>query len=170
VESSEPTFVRRRASPLLRLMLKAPTLIYRGPLADLLRSRCVMLLTTRGRKTGRPRTGGVSFMPIEDGRYIVFSGWGTTSNWYRNIRANPDVIVTVGRRRMRAKARLVEDPERRRQLMLRMKSRSDGCGPPKAVRPLLKLTRIFDYDGELDMAIRAGAALPVIEITPEGGA
>src|SRR5216683_1460389 len=86
--SSEPSFKRRRANPLLRTMLKVPSLIYRGPLADLMRSRCVLLLTTRGRKSGRPRTGAVSFMPVDD-HFVVFSGWGVGSNWFRNIRANP---------------------------------------------------------------------------------
>src|SRR5712692_11128715 len=133
---SEPTFRRRRASPWLRTMLKVPSLVYRGPLAELMRSRCVLVLTTRGRKTGLPRTGAVSFMPLED-HFVVFSGWGVGSNWFRNIRANPEVMVTVGRRKMRATAQVVEDPERRRQLMLEMQARSPGCGPPPLMRPLL---------------------------------
>ena len=72
----------------------------------------------------------------------------------------------VGRRRMRALARVVEDPERRRALMLRQQARSGGCGPPKPVRPVLKLLKMFDYDGEINMAVAAGGSLPVIEITP----
>jgi deazaflavin-dependent oxidoreductase (nitroreductase family) len=166
VASSEPTFTRRRASPLLRTLLKVPVLLYRGPIAELMRSRCVMLLTTRGRRSGRPRTTGVSFMPVDD-RYVVFSGWGTGSNWYRNVRAHPEVWITVGRRRTRATARLVENPERRRELMLRMQARSPGCGPPRPMRPLLKLTGIFDYEGEIKMAVAAGGALPVVEIVPQ---
>jgi deazaflavin-dependent oxidoreductase (nitroreductase family) len=160
---TEPTFARKRATPLLRQLLKVPVLLYRGPLADLLRSRCVMLLTTRGRKSGLPRTGAISFMPVED-HFVVFSGWGTSSNWYRNVRANPDVTITVGRRRLRGQARLVEDPERRISLMRQMQLRSGGCGPPKPLRPLIKLTGIFDYDGEIEMAVAAGGSLPVIEI------
>ena len=163
--SSEPSFRRRRASPWLRTMLKVPTLIYRGPLAELMRSRCVLVLTTRGRKTGRPRTGAVSFMPVED-HFVVFSGWGVGSNWFKNIQANPDVTVRVGRRQMRATARVVEDPERRHQLMLQMSARSSGCGPPRPIRPLLKLTRIFDYQGDIDMAVAAGGTFPVVEIFP----
>jgi deazaflavin-dependent oxidoreductase (nitroreductase family) len=146
-------------------MLRLPRLVYFGPLAELLRSRCVMLLTTRGRRTGRPRTTAVSFMPV-DGRLVVFSGWGTASDWYHNVRANPNVRIQVGRRRMRATAHLVEDPDQRAELMRRMRARSSGCGPPRPTRPLLKLTGIFDYQGELDMAVAAGGTLPVIEITP----
>lgn len=163
--SSQPTFTRRRANPVLRALLKAPVLLYRGPIADVLRSRCVMLLTTRGRRSGLPRTTAVSFMPV-DGHYVAFSGWGVGSNWYRNVLAHPEVWITVGRRRTRAVARLVEDPQRRRELMLRMQARSSGCGPPRPIRPLLKLSGVFDYDGEIKMAIAAGETLPVIEIFP----
>src|SRR5258708_40272246 len=123
--STEPSFKRRRASLWLHTMLKVPTLVYRGPLAELMRSRCVLLLTTYGRRTGLPRTGAVSFMPVDD-HFVVFSGWGITSNWFRNIRANPEVTVSVGRRRMRATAHVVDDPERRRALMRQMEARSSG--------------------------------------------
>src|SRR5918911_1653723 len=109
--SSEPTFARRRANPILRVLLRVPVVVYRGPIADLLRSRCVLLLTTRG---GRGRVG--------------------------------------------ARARLVEDPERRRGLMLQMQARAAGCGPPRPVRPLLKLARVFDYEAEISMAVAAGPA------------
>ena len=43
-----------------------------------------------------------------DNHFVVFSGWGVTSNWYRNLRVNPEVTITVGRRRMGALARLVD--------------------------------------------------------------
>ncbi|HEY0584000.1 MAG TPA: nitroreductase family deazaflavin-dependent oxidoreductase [Chloroflexota bacterium] len=165
MESTEPTFTRERAAPWLRLLLKLPALLYRGPLAELMRSRCVLLLTTRGRKTGLPRTGAVSFMPVGE-RYVIFSGWGVASSWYRNIRANPEVMLTVGRRRMRGTARVVSDPEERRRLMLQMQAGSDRCGPPKPIRPILKLLRLFDYEGDLRMAVNAGGTLPVVEITP----
>jgi deazaflavin-dependent oxidoreductase (nitroreductase family) len=125
----------------------------------------VLLLTTRGRRTGLPRTTAVSFMPVDD-HLVVFSGWGVTSGWYRNIRAHQEVRVTVGRRRIAALAQHVEDPERRRSLMRQMAARSSACGPPRAVRPLLKLTRLFDYDNEIEMALKTGDALPVVEIFP----
>ena len=165
--SAEPSFTRRRASAYVRLFLKVPRLVYVGPIAELLRWRCVMLLTTRGRRTGIPRTNGVSFMPSGD-HFVVFSGWGVSSNWYRNIRANPAVRIKVGGREMNAMARLVEDPERRRQLMLQMAARSSRCGPPTFLRPLIKLTGVFDYQAEIDMAVAAGRTLPVIEIFPTG--
>ena len=104
-------------------------------------------------------------MPI-DRHYVVFSGWGVGSDWYRNVRAHPDVFITVGRRRMRATARVVEDAERRRQLMQQMQARSPGCGPPRPARSVLKLLRIFDYEGEIEMAVAAAGSLPVVEMFP----
>jgi len=35
------------------------------------------------------------------------------------------------------------------------------------VRPLLKATGAFDYDGEISMAVNAGGTLPVLEIVPD---
>jgi deazaflavin-dependent oxidoreductase (nitroreductase family) len=168
VSAAEPSFTRRRPGAFLRLGLTVPRLIYLGPIAELLRSRCVMLLTTRGRRTGRPRTTGVSFMPLGD-RFVVFSGWGIGSGWYRNIRANPSVHIRVGRRQLRATAHLVEDPTRRAELMHMMAARSSGCGPPTPMRPLLKLTGVFDYQAEIEMAVAAGGTLPVVEIVPLPG-
>lgn len=163
--SEAPTFRRRRAGALLRLGFKAPVFLYHGPVAELLRSRCVMMLTTTGRKSGLPRTNGVSFMPV-DGHYVIFSGWGVSSNWYRNLRANPEVVARVGRHRFRATARVIEDPERRVELMRRMRDRSAHCGPPRSIRPLLALTRAFDYDAEIAMAVEHARELPVVELIP----
>jgi deazaflavin-dependent oxidoreductase (nitroreductase family) len=163
--NSQPSFVRRRPGPFLRAFLKAPVALYHGPLADLLRSRCVMLLTTQGRRSGLARTNGVSFMPVGD-HFVVFSGWGVRSSWFRNLLANPEMMIKVGRRRMRATAKVVEDPARRIELMRQMQARSSSCGPPMPLRPLLKLSGAFDYDGEIKMAIEAGESLPVLEIFP----
>lgn len=163
--ASEPTLVRERPNPLLRVLFKLPVPLYRGPIAELLKARCVLRLTTIGRRSGQPRTVCVSFMPL-DGRYVVFSGFGIHSHWYQNLRANPEVTIQVGRQRLRATAHVVEDPGRRRELMERMRARSRGCGPPTWIRPLLRLTRIFDYDAEIRLATERAEELPVVELVP----
>ena len=50
--------------------------------------------------------------------------------------------------------------------MLQMQAQSSRCGPPRPLRPLLKLAGVFDYEGEISMGVAAGAALPVVEIVP----
>lgn len=164
--ASSPTFDRGRPNALQKLFFKAPTALYRGIPAEIMRSRCVMLLTTTGRRSGQPRTTGVSFMPLGD-HFIIFSGWGIRSDWYKNLLANPEVTIQVGKRRMPATAVPVADPERRRELMRQMRSRSDQCGPPKPLRGLLRLTRAFDYEGDLDLAMQQGGELPVVELIPK---
>lgn len=164
--SAQPTFRRQRPGRLLRFFFRAPVWFYRGWLADLFRWRCIMLLTTTGRRSGRPRTTGVSFMPVGD-HIVAFAGWGVRADWYQNLLVNPRVTLQIGRRRLSATARPVEDPARREALMLQMRDRSSQCGPPRPLRPLLRLVRVFDYDGEIAMAVRHARELPVVEFIPD---
>jgi deazaflavin-dependent oxidoreductase (nitroreductase family) len=128
MSESEPTFDRGRPGALQRLFFKAPIALYRDGPGELMRRRCIMLLTTTGRRSGQPRTNGVSYMPLGD-HFIVFSGWGVRSDWYRNVLANPEVTAKVGNRTLRATAVPVADPERRRELMRQMRARAGQCGP-----------------------------------------
>jgi deazaflavin-dependent oxidoreductase (nitroreductase family) len=166
---SEPTFDRGRPPAWRKLFFKGPIWLYHGPLANLMRSRCVMLLTTTGRSSGLPRTTGISFMPL-DGRIVIFSGWGVRSDWYRNLRKHPEVTVQMGARKLRATAVPVTDPARRRELMRRHQARSGRCGPPEPMRTLLRVTGLFDYDADLQLAVEQGDALPVVELIPHSTA
>ncbi len=158
-------FRRNRPGSLLKFVFKLPPLLYHGPLAWLMRSRCVMVLTATGRKSGLSRTIGVSYMHL-NGNYISFSGWGVSSNWYRNVVANPEVTLKVGRKTIHATANPVTDRDRRIDLMLRMREQSKHCGPPQFVRPLLRLTHAFDYDNEIQMAVEHAHELPIVEFVP----
>lgn len=163
--STKPTFVRERPSGFDRIFFRAPVMLYKGPLADLMNWRHIMLLTTTGRKSGLPRTTGVTYMPL-DGRYLVLSSFGVRSNWYRNLLANPEVIIQVGRRKMRATAKPVEDPARRRELAKQYLEFTDKTGPPPFLRPLFRLARILDYDQEVQTILAHGETLPFVELVP----
>jgi deazaflavin-dependent oxidoreductase (nitroreductase family) len=167
--TNQPTFDRGRPNAFRKWFFKSPVSMYRGPIGDVMSKRCIMMLTTIGRKSGLPRTNGVSFMPVGD-NYIIFAGWGVQSDWYKNLLANPEVTIQVGSKKIKATAKQVEDPERRRDLMLQMRKRSSQCGPPEPVRSVLKATGLFDYEGELDLAVEQSGKLPVVEITPISGA
>ncbi len=163
---TQPTFERERPNALLRFVFKLPPLVYHGPIATFLSSRCVMKLTTTGRKSGLPRTISVSYLPTDEG-IVIFSGFGIESNWYRNVLAEPRVTVQIGRKTFEATASVVGDPARRKELMLEMQARSDSCGPPTFVRPLMRLTRTFDYDAEIRLAVDNAEALPVVLLKPD---
>jgi deazaflavin-dependent oxidoreductase (nitroreductase family) len=86
--------------------------ITRGPFTG----RQLILLTTRGRKSGRERTNPLAFTRDGD-RYVIVASKGgapTNPDWFRNLRANPRVTVEVGPERFEANARVVGGAERRR--------------------------------------------------------
>ena len=63
----------------------------------------VMVLTTRGRKTGQARRTPLWYDRQGDVLYCL-SGWGASSDWLRNVIAHPEVSVQVGRRRWTTRA------------------------------------------------------------------
>jgi deazaflavin-dependent oxidoreductase (nitroreductase family) len=77
----------------------------------------IMLLSTRGRKSGQMRDTPIGYFII-DGQIYVFSGWGRDANWYKNIQACPDdVYLQVGFHRFPARAEEVADLEARRRIL-----------------------------------------------------
>jgi len=97
--------IRRPPGIFLRILLRAPILPYHIGLGWLLGQRFLMLTHT-GRKTGTRRRTVVEVIHREPGAgvYYVASGWGETSQWFRNVLANPRVGITVGRRSFAARA------------------------------------------------------------------
>jgi deazaflavin-dependent oxidoreductase (nitroreductase family) len=74
----------------------------------------VVMLTTKGAKSGQPRTVPVLGIPTEGEVAIIASNFGQYRHpgWYHNLRAHPDaeVVVDGSRRRVRA---VEADGERR---------------------------------------------------------
>jgi len=71
--------------------------------------RLVLLLTTRGRKTGKPRITPLQYEEVGN-QIVVASGRGTRADWYRNIVADPNVEVRVRRKRFAGVAVTSTDP------------------------------------------------------------
>jgi len=70
------------------------------------------LLTTSGRKSGRPRHTPLEYeFDLASGRYRIAAGWGGNTDWYRNLRTDPRVTVEVGRKKFSALAELASDEE-----------------------------------------------------------
>src|SRR6266536_4158274 len=123
-----PTRTRRPA--LLAWFFRVPIGLYRVGLADQL-GRSMLLLTTRGRKTGRWRTTALNYLVEGDVLYVV-SGHGPGSDWLRNLQADPHVEVQVGRRRFDARAQLVVDPAEHRRVLCLWAEQTLRAAPPAA--------------------------------------
>lgn len=74
----------------------------------------VLLLTTRGRKSGRERTTALTYLP-RGATYVVIAsclGEARHPQWWLNLLAEPKAHVQVGRRRVAVTAREAEHAER----------------------------------------------------------
>ena len=78
--------------------------------------RNLLLLHTKGAKTGEPRLHPVAYT-ADGGRLVVIASKGgsdTNPHWYHNLVANPLVTVEVGADKITARASVTAEPERSR--------------------------------------------------------
>lgn len=74
----------------------------------------MLLLHTRGRRSGLPRTNPLVYLPDGD-RFIVIASKGgapTDPDWFRNLVANPNVTIEVDTRTIPVRAVVITGPER----------------------------------------------------------
>ena len=68
--------------------------------------RPLLLLTTVGRRSGRPRTSPMMYVRDDDRLLVIASNAGATADplWYRNLLADPSVTVELPGERFTAQA------------------------------------------------------------------
>src|SRR3954469_12857466 len=76
----------------------------------------VLLLHTRGAKTGLERVNPLAYEPLGDDIAVFASKGGADTNpdWFRNLLANPLTTVEVGTDTVEVRARVAEGEERER--------------------------------------------------------
>jgi deazaflavin-dependent oxidoreductase (nitroreductase family) len=106
----------------------------------------VLLLTTVGRKSGRPQTAPLLYLKEGDDYVVVASKGGMSHNplWFKNLEANPRVEVEVGGRAMAMTARRASDDEK------------------TALWPKL----VAMYPSYADYQARTARNIPVVILTP----
>ncbi|GLY21198.1 hypothetical protein Misp04_09300 [Micromonospora sp. NBRC 101691] len=75
-----------------------------------------LVITTTGRRSGRPRSNPLLYVPDGDGYVVVGSNWGQPSQpaWALNLLAEPSAEVTLAGRRNPVRAELATGTERER--------------------------------------------------------
>lgn len=126
--------------PLLRLGLRMPP--------------PMVLLTVRGRRTGRSRTTPVGLL-MHDGHRYLFSAFGEV-NWVRNLRAAGVGIIARGRQRETLRAAELSAEEA--GPVLRSILKSPTFGP--VIRPYFPV----DPDGPLTAFVHEARRHPVFEL------
>jgi deazaflavin-dependent oxidoreductase (nitroreductase family) len=86
----------------------------RGKVGPPFEGRPMLLLHTKGRKTGQPRINPLVYLADGDRFVIIASKGGAPRDpqWYRNLVANPDVEIEVDTRTIPVKAVVVTGAER----------------------------------------------------------
>ena len=98
----------KKPGPLLKFFFKAPVWFHKmgfGGWEKIMGAQW-MLLTTTGRKSGRPRETMVDVMDYDQATdtYYIEAAYGARADWYRNMQSHPVFTAQVGRRKFHARA------------------------------------------------------------------
>ena len=118
----------------------------------------VLLLRVRGRRSGRIRDIPLSYF-VANGAPWVLAGWGTATQWYRNLLADPAVDVILPGRTLHCIAEEVRDPEMRRRILPALVRAAGLPGYMGSVDPR----------GPDEAILDAYAWVPLIRLRPVGG-
>ena len=111
------------AGPMGRLLQKIGTTVHAtlfratgGRFLGRISKTPVLLLTTTGRKTGKPRTVPLLYLADGDGYAVIASNGGAASDpaWCANLRENPAATVQIGSQHVAVRAAFVDGDERER--------------------------------------------------------
>lgn len=109
-----------RPSWLRSRLAKWALIPYRLGLGFLLANQ-VLVLTTRGRVSGKERKTPLWYVRDQDTIYCV-SGWGPSSDWSRNLEADPSAVLQIGKAQWQTEGILKHDlPEQEQVLDLFLK-------------------------------------------------
>jgi deazaflavin-dependent oxidoreductase (nitroreductase family) len=86
-----------------------------GQLSGQMVGRQVLLLTTKGAKSGMQRTVVIGYRPYRDNLAVIASANGAPKSpaWFHNLQADPHATVEVGPDKYRVRARVVDDQKER---------------------------------------------------------
>lgn len=115
---------------ILKAFLALHRFVYRvtgGAIGGRMGRAPVLLLTTMGRKTGKPRTTPLLYLEDEGPLVVVASNGGADRHpaWYLNLQNNPVATVQIRRETKTVRARRAS-PEEKARLWSRLTSMYDG--------------------------------------------
>jgi deazaflavin-dependent oxidoreductase (nitroreductase family) len=141
----------RAVNPLFKLFVKGHVWLYKtsgGRRGSTMGGMKILLLTTVGNKSGKPRT--VPVVPFVDGAetYVMASMGGAPQHpaWYVNLRSHPDVRVQMGSEEYGARAVTLEEGPERDRLWKRITDQMPNFGEyqkkTSRVIPVVRLERL----------------------------
>jgi deazaflavin-dependent oxidoreductase (nitroreductase family) len=137
-------------NPIANLFVRGHALLYRlsnGKLAGTMRGHRILVLTTRGRKSGAIRRVPVVPWIENDKLYVIASLGGAPKHpaWFHNLSADPNVEVQLGSDRYKARAVIMPGSERDeiwQHIVSAMPGFGDYQKKTSRVIPVVRLDRV----------------------------
>ena len=151
---------QKEVGPVFKWLFKMPILQYKLGMGWMI-GRYVLILITTGRKTGKPHLTPLEYeYDDKTDRYRIAAGWGGNTDWFKNLKANPNVHVQVGRRKFDSAAEIASDQEVAQYMMNVSKRhpRMDQTWSRWSDKPV---------DGTFESYIHAAKFFPSVWLTPK---
>lgn len=86
----------------------------KGQLSGRMAGRQVLLITTKGARTGEPRTAVIGYRKSGDKYVVIASANGAAAHpaWYVNLLADPHATIEIGPEKLKVRARTARGKER----------------------------------------------------------
>ena len=94
----------------------------------------IMVIKHRGRKSGREYLTPVNYALVDNEIYCT-AGFGSVSDWYRNMLANPDIELWLPEGKRKARAEDISDAPNRLFLLRQVIIASGFAGPLFGIDP-----------------------------------
>ncbi len=94
----------------------------------------IMLIQHTGRKSGKVRYAPVNYAEV-DGEIYCLAGFGSVSDWYRNLMANPEVLLWLPRGKFPGVAHDISDSPDRLRLLRAVLVASGFAAPLFGINP-----------------------------------
>ena len=100
-----------------KLFIKLHTFLYKltgGNFGGKMGQNQILLLTTKGRRSGQEFTTPLVYMDHEDGYLIIASNGGNSNHpqWYLNLKSESRVTLQIKDRTLSARAEILDGPTR----------------------------------------------------------
>lgn len=164
MNKNKPSIKLAHPSGLWRIIFRLPILLYRLKLGWLFGERA-LLLEHRGRKSGIIRKAVIEVVDhdVQKDSYIVAAAWGNQADWYKNIKAQPNVRVEVGTKRFDAFAKMLSIDEAAQHLS------TYATKHPLAFRQLGSHLFGFKSHDTMQNIQSMTEAIPFVEFIPAAG-
>lgn len=94
----------------------------------------IMVIKHHGRKSGKEYFTPVNYAVVDDEIYCT-AGFGSISDWYKNILVNPNIELWLPEAKRKARAKDISDSPNRLKLLRQVISASGFAGPLFGVNP-----------------------------------